>query len=122
LIANLEGKQSKTVLVPYFVKDNNNYGFQDAQNGTCFGGILPGASEMPAYCLGDFNNDGIDDVLVIAKKCSGGYLNGRIHYLKLTGYNYGVPQYNIFNDTIKISSSVNISDVIASDYINDGFT
>lgn len=80
---NFDGK--KEIILPTFVHGTGPTCTIDFQplGDNSISSILQYSSEMPVFTVGDFNNDGIDEIVYIERgKDSNGYYTGKINYFK----------------------------------------
>lgn len=75
---------------------------------------LQNTDEFPLYGVGDFNNDGKGDVVMVETKGSNNYYSGIIE-----GYNSGT---TLYSDTLKLSLPSKPEKLFVQDFNNDGLT
>jgi RHS repeat-associated protein len=73
---------------------------------------LQNTEEFPLYGVGDFNNDGKGDVVMVETEGPNGYYSGIIE-----GYNSGT---TLYSDTLKLSLPSKPEKLFAQDFNNDG--
>jgi len=123
IVGEFNGDRKKTILVPILQSagGDNMFKLKDVNTSVCFNYQLQVSSCIPAYANADFNNDGIDEILIIEKSRLNGNLVGGIFYVKKNDYTSELSSADQSEwKAISLSIGSDVKDVFVSDFNNDG--